>query len=148
MRQDSSRRRRSALASPVFAALLVLVVATGLWQKTSAWAASDHSHRQYYEELAKAPPKDRDRSNPLEGDPTAGIAGQKLFQQYCSECHGRSAEGGRKGPSLRVQEIRSATPGELFWVLTNGVARRGMPVWSKLPELQRWQVVSYLKTLN
>jgi UDP-N-acetylmuramyl pentapeptide phosphotransferase/UDP-N-acetylglucosamine-1-phosphate transferase len=26
--------------------------------------------------------------------------------------------------------------------------RRGMPVWSKLPEAQRWQLVSYLQTLK
>jgi hypothetical protein len=32
--------------------------------------------------------------------------------------------------------------------LTNGVVRRGMPVWSKLPEPQRWQLVTYLKSLG
>lgn len=32
--------------------------------------------------------------------------------------------------------------------MTNGVARRGMPVWSKLPEPQRWQIVSFLKSLG
>jgi len=36
----------------------------------------------------------------------------------------------------------------LFWLLTNGVVRRGMPVWSKLPEPQRWQLVSYIKSLG
>lgn len=34
------------------------------------------------------------------------------------------------------------------WILTNGVVRRGMPVWSKLPEPQRWQLVSFLKSLR
>jgi mono/diheme cytochrome c family protein len=36
----------------------------------------------------------------------------------------------------------------LFWILTNGVVRHGMPVWSKLPEPQRWQLVSYVKSLT
>jgi len=58
------------------------------------------------------------------------------------------AEGGKKGPSLRADEVQDATPGALFWLLTNGVVRRGMPVWSKLPEPQRWQLVSYLKSLR
>jgi len=58
------------------------------------------------------------------------------------------AEGGKKGPSLRSDPVQQATPGTLFWILTNGVVRRGMPVWSKLPEPQRWQLVSYLKSLN
>jgi len=55
---------------------------------------------------------------------------------------------GKKAPSLLVPEVQDATPGALFWVLTNGVVRRGMPVWSKLPEAQRWQMVSYLETLK
>jgi hypothetical protein len=39
-------------------------------------------------------------------------------------------------------------PGALFWLLTNGVVRRGMPVWSKLPEPQRWQLVSFIESLT
>ena len=45
-------------------------------------------------------------------------------------------------------QVQQASPGTLFWILTNGVVRRGMPVWSKLPEPQRWQIVSYLKSLT
>ncbi len=58
------------------------------------------------------------------------------------------AEGGKEGPSLRADEVQQATPGTLFWILTNGVVRRGMPVWSKLPEPQRWQLVSYIRSLT
>lgn len=102
----------------------------------------------YYAELAKAPEKARAKKNPLESDPDAVAAGRKLFAGKCAECHGETAEGGKKGPSLRAKEVQEATPGTLFWVLTNGVVRRGMPVWSKLPEPQRWQLVSYLKSLG
>ena len=100
-----------------------------------------------YAELSKAPRKAMARRNPLETDPDAVSAGANLFDQHCSECHGEFAEGSHKGPSLREDPIRQATPGTLFWLLTNGVVRRGMPVWSKLPEPQRWQLVSYLKSL-
>lgn len=103
--------------------------------------------RDVYAELAKAPEKARTRRNPLEGTAEASAAGRKLFQMYCAQCHGNTAEGGRKGPSLRVPQVQEATPGTLFWVLTNGVVRRGMPVWSRLPEPQRWQIVMYLKSL-
>jgi hypothetical protein len=58
------------------------------------------------------------------------------------------AEGTRKAPSLLADEVQQATPGTLFWLLTNGVARRGMPVWSKLPEAQRWQLVSFIKAMT
>jgi len=101
-----------------------------------------------YAELSKSPKKASQRRNPLAGDPDAVAAGANLFDQHCAECHGEMAEGGRKGPSLRADPVRQATPGTLFWILTNGVVRRGMPVWSKLPEPQRWQLVSYLMSLS
>ncbi|HEY6349767.1 MAG TPA: cytochrome c [Candidatus Angelobacter sp.] len=101
-----------------------------------------------YAELEKAPENARMRSNPLEGDSNAVAAGRKLFGQHCALCHGKTGDGGRKGPSLRAPEVRDATPGMLFWILTEGVVRRGMPVWSKLPEQQRWQIVCYLKSLD
>jgi len=101
-----------------------------------------------YAELQKAPEKARNRPNPLQNDPEAVAAGAILFEQHCAECHGKSAEGSRKAPSLRASEVQSATPGTLFWLLTNGVVRKKMPVWSKLPEPQRWQLVRYIKSLG
>jgi mono/diheme cytochrome c family protein len=114
-------------------------------QKESAPAPKDDS---VYAELAKAPKKAVGRRNPMERDPEAVAAGANLFDQHCAECHGATAEGGRKGPSLLAPQVQEATPGALFWILTNGVVRRGMPVWSKLPEPQRWQLVSYIKSLG
>lgn len=101
-----------------------------------------------YAELQKAPEKARERRNPLENDPDAVVAGALLFEQHCAECHGKSSEGTRKAPSLRAPEVQNATPGTLFWLLTNGVVRKKMPVWSKLPEPQRWQLVRYIKSLG
>lgn len=101
-----------------------------------------------YAEIRKAPEKARAKRNPLEKDPDALAAGRILFEQRCAECHGDNAEGGKKGPSLRAREIQDAEPGAIFWILTNGVVRKGMPVWSKLPEPQRWQLVSFLKSLG
>ena len=99
-------------------------------------------------EIGKAPAKARAKHNPLEKDPEAVAAGRTLFEQRCAECHGANATGGKKGPSLRAPEIQNAEPGAVFWILTNGVVRKGMPVWSKLPELERWQLVSYIKSLG
>lgn len=101
-----------------------------------------------YAELAKAPEKARAKRNPLATDPDAIAAGANLFDQHCTECHGDAGEGSRKGPSLLKEPVQSAAPGSLFWLLTNGVVRRGMPVWSKLPEPQRWQLVRYIKSLG
>jgi mono/diheme cytochrome c family protein len=108
-----------------------------------------HKHREStYAALAEASEKARARKNPFEGDPQAVAAGGKLFEQHCAECHGAKAGGTRRGASLLQEEVQQATPGTLFWVLTNGVVRRGMPVWSKLPEPERWQIVTFLQSLK
>jgi mono/diheme cytochrome c family protein len=125
--------------------IMLLAVAAVSGAQSSAPAAKSSS---VYAELGKAPKKAIARRNPLEKDPEAVAGGEKLFELHCGECHGEMAEGGKKGPSLRADEVQQATPGTLFWVLTNGVVRRGMPVWSKLPEPQRWQLVSYIKSLG
>ena len=109
-------------------------------------SATHDSHD--YSELNRAPAKARIRVNPFQNDPDAIVAGQILFEDHCAECHGVAGMGGKKGPDLRDPEVQNATAGTLFWLLTNGVAWKGMPVWSKLPEAQRWQLVRYLKSLG
>ncbi len=101
-----------------------------------------------YDEIKRAPDKARIRKNPLESDPGAANAGGKLFERDCAGCHGLKGEGGKRAPSLLRDEVQQATPGALFWVLTNGVVWHGMPVWSKLPEPQRWQIVTFLKSFR
>jgi len=127
------------------AVVLLLTVGVATAQTTTTSASKDNS---VYAELAKAPTKAAARRNPLDTDPDAVAAGGKLFALHCAECHGDMALGGKKGPSLRAAEVQQSTPGALFWLLSNGVVRRGMPVWSKLPEPQRWQLVSFIKSLT
>ena len=137
-------------ALAVYISLLTLSVA--LAQSRSSGKSPSGAAPKYdpaiYAELQKAPEKARNRTNPLQNDPDAVAAGAILFEQHCAECHGNSAEGSRKAPSLQVPEVQTATPGTLFWLLTNGVVRKKMPVWSKLPEPQRWQLVRYIKSLG
>jgi mono/diheme cytochrome c family protein len=124
--------------------LLVATTCLGQHEKPVVHTAQPSSH---YAELTRAPEKERVKQNPFSHDPDAIRAGRLLFARHCAECHGESTEG-KKGPSLRADEVQNAPPGALFWVLTNGVVRRGMPVWSRLPEPQRWQLVSYIKSLG
>jgi mono/diheme cytochrome c family protein len=99
-------------------------------------------------ELDKAPQKARAARNPVQNDPEAVAAGKKLFGMHCAECHGEFAEGTRRAPNLHDSQVQDAPPGAIFWVLTNGIVWHGMPVWSKLPEPQRWQLVTYIKSLR
>jgi mono/diheme cytochrome c family protein len=98
--------------------------------------------------MSRVPEKERAATNPMATDPDAPLAGAKLFQQHCASCHGHDAEGKSKHPGLHSDVVRDAQPGELQWLLTNGSLRRGMPSWSRLPGEQRWQIVTYLKTLK
>jgi mono/diheme cytochrome c family protein len=128
-----------------FAALLALHGVRALARKRGT--ATPKNRGWDYSALAEAPEKARAWRNPMEADPDTPAAGKKLYGQYCAECHGRTGEGGKRGPGLRAAEVQQAAPGALFWILTNGVVRRGMPVWSKLPEPKRWQIVNYLQSL-
>jgi mono/diheme cytochrome c family protein len=127
---------------------VLLPASIAIAQRDKAAAHEYKDDPLIYAELSKAPQKARAKRNPLQKDPDAVAAGRNLFEQHCTECHGNSAEGGRKGPSLRAEEVQNAEPGAIFWILSNGVVWRGMPVWSKLPEPQRWQLVSYIKSLG
>ena len=135
----------TARTTKLLASAIVLLFGIATAQTNSAQAKKGNS---VYAELTKAPKKAAARRNPLEADLDAVAAGHKLFDLHCAECHGEMAEGGKKAPSLRADEVQQATPGVLFWLLTNGVVRRGMPVWSKLPEPQRWQLVRFIKSLG
>ncbi len=99
--------------------------------------------------LSRVPQKDIARENPLASNPEAAQAGERLFRQHCAECHGENA-GGRNGKPdlLHSSHVGEATQGQLFWLLTNGSLKNGMPSWSRLPEQQRWAIVSYLKTFD
>ncbi len=94
--------------------------------------------------LDRVPARFRLRPNPFQGTPEAAAAGAKLFARHCANCHAPGVTGRFRGPALNSFQIRHAPPGALFWVITNGVVRRGMPPWAKLPEAQRWQIVTYL----
>jgi mono/diheme cytochrome c family protein len=141
-----------AVAAALAACGLLLAASVVLAQSPNSDKPPAVTAQEYdpaiYAELQKAPEKARLRANPLQNDPDAVAAGAILFEQHCAECHGDAARGGNKGPSLRAAEVQAATPGAIFWVLTNGVVRKGMPVWSKLPEPQRWQLVRYIKSLG
>jgi mono/diheme cytochrome c family protein len=132
----------------IVATVALVCASRALPQRDTATTRKHGKDALVYAELAKAPQKARAKRNPLEKDADAVAAGRILFEQHCTECHGDLAEGGKKGPSLRVEQVQNVEPGAIFWILTNGVVWRGMPVWSKLPEPQRWQLVTYIKSLG
>jgi mono/diheme cytochrome c family protein len=128
----------------IYSATLALVFLICL----TAGKAAAETRKTDYAALISAPEKAQAKKNPLANDPEAVAAGGKLYEQHCADCHGAKGGGTRRGASLLRDEVQESRPGALFWLLTNGVVRHGMPVWSKLPEPERWQLVTFLKSLR
>jgi mono/diheme cytochrome c family protein len=144
------RTSRIPLRAPALRLTLLTVLLTAFSCRVRAQGLDANAAREAktYHALEVVPQKARAGSNPLESDPEAVRAGGKLFEEHCADCHGKKAEGGKKGAGLLKPQVAQASPGTLFWILSNGVLWRGMPDWSKLPEPQRWQLVAFLKSLK
>ncbi|MGC2195743.1 MAG: cytochrome c [Terriglobales bacterium] len=98
----------------------------------------------------RAPAEAAARRNPLAHRPEAAAGGEKLFKRNCAECHGEDGAGLAKkhAADLQLPVVQEQSDGTLFWKVTNGNTDRGMPSFSRLPELQRWQLVLYLRALR
>lgn len=90
------------------------------------------------------------KANPLAKRPETAAGGKKLFLKNCAECHGNDGLGIEKKHSANLSSpsVQEQSDGALFWKITNGNFDRGMPSFSQLPELQRWQLVLYLRTIK
>jgi cytochrome c peroxidase len=94
-------------------------------------------------------------ASPLDLTDADLAAGRATFAARCASCHGSEGKGGepaRAGalpPSnLTRADLRTHADGELFWVITNGIAASGMPAFSRLSDVERWQVVAHVRTLG
>jgi len=98
----------------------------------------------------RAPQSAVARHNPLSDRRELAAGGRKLFARNCADCHGSDGSGNEKKHSadLQLPMVQEQSDGALFWKISNGNTVRGMPSWSNLPELQRWQLVLYVRTLK
>jgi len=117
-----------------------------------ALAAALHGQNTAYQQDPnwRAPQEAAACANPLAHKPEAVAGGQKLFHRNCTECHGEDGSGliKKHAADLLLPAVQDQTDGTLFWKITNGNVDRGMPSFSKLPELQRWQLVLYVRMLK
>src|SRR5277367_1821766 len=95
-----------------------------------------------------APASSNQLKNPYAGQPTAAATGARFYTTNCGSCHGIKGRGTGNVPPLSEGPTQSASDGEVFWFITTGAADNGMPAWGTLPERQRWQIVTYLKSLK
>ncbi len=96
----------------------------------------------------RVPEKAAQRQNPLRDKPELGAGGRKIFERNCQQCHGDQQHERKNGaPDLASAAVQQETEGTLFWRISSGNARKGMPTFSGLPEVQRWQLVSYIRSM-
>jgi mono/diheme cytochrome c family protein len=132
-------RRRSNL--PMALALIGMLVGCATTAR-SQQAARHESHDW-------TPPSDAaGKANPLAGRTELAAGGQKLFRQRCAQCHAEDGIGSPRAPDLTRRAVQAQSDGALFWRISAGNAYAGMPSFSYLPELQRWQLVLHLRTMT
>jgi mono/diheme cytochrome c family protein len=94
-----------------------------------------------------APVAAEGKANPLGGRADVLAGGKKVFRQRCSSCHREDGTGTSRGPNLMTAVVQKQSDGALYWKISSGNSRTGMPSFSFLPEPQRWQLVAYLRSL-
>jgi glucose/arabinose dehydrogenase/cytochrome c5 len=127
---------------PVWTNFLLAVFCTLLVVSASAIAVAQDAH------FHNAPVSSAQEKNPVAGQPTAVSAGAELYAKNCASCHGPTGKGTGNIPDLAQGPTQTAPDGELFWFITKGSVPNGMPAWGSLPEQDRWQIVSFLKSLK
>ena len=93
-----------------------------------------------------APDSAKALRDPVEGQPQAMEAGRRLYARNCLSCHGKNGQGSGNVPSLADAKLDSVPAGEVFWFITKGSKKNGMPSWAFLPEQQRWQIVTFVRS--
>jgi glucose/arabinose dehydrogenase len=117
---------------------VLFVAASTSWVSVCAQDATFH----------QAPASALATKNPYAGQADAVQAGQRIYTRNCGACHGRGGLGNANIPPLVASEVQSAPDGAIFWYITRGDKENGMPSWAALSEEQRWQVISYIKSLR
>jgi glucose/arabinose dehydrogenase len=95
-----------------------------------------------------APASAKATKNPYDGQEAAKVAGKRLYARNCLSCHGKTGKGTGNVPSLVDGNLDSVTPGEVFWFITRGSKANGMPSWAFLPAKQRWEIVTFVKSMG
>lgn len=82
------------------------------------------------------------------------VGGTEHYAAHCASCHG--APGVLRGdignglypkPADLTHVAQRYTPGELFWILKNGIKMSGMPAWNDHSDEELWGTVAFLEKL-
>ncbi len=122
-----------------------VVLAAGVAFGTAAWAQGEW----------KAPIEAHGVKNPItKFDPKEKAEAKKVIETNCVPCHGSSGKG--DGPAAAAlptkpadwtsDKVQKQSDGDIFWKISTG--RGAMPPWKSLSEKERWELVSYIRSLR
>jgi mono/diheme cytochrome c family protein len=81
--------------------------------------------------------------------------GQERYNIYCAPCHDRTGNGRgmvvqrgyRQPPSFHIDRLKTAEPGYIFDVITNGFG--AMPDYrAQINVRDRWRIIAYIRALQ
>jgi len=132
------------------------VLGTAIGLAVSTWTvdfiASAHEGHKH----PHAPASAKKLKNPLTTTDENIEAGRVLFNKNCATCHGEDGKAKTdvakamkvKPTNLTDKAMHGITDGEIYWVVTNGIKKSGMPTFkSKAADNERWQMTLYVKHL-
>lgn len=82
------------------------------------------------------------------------VNGTSHFAEHCATCHSAPgveaddmADGMYPKPPVLTDAAKRYTPGELFWILKNGIKMSGMPSWGEHGDEDLWNTVAFMERL-
>jgi mono/diheme cytochrome c family protein len=89
-------------------------------------------------------------------DAAFAAEGLVLYEEYCLPCHGAPGvaphpigKGLTPLPANLLPAARTWSPGEIHWVVKNGLKMTGMPAWEfRMTEREIWSVVAFVRSMR
>lgn len=132
-------------------------------EKTETVAPTEVDHMEDMGHLhIETPEEFANLNNPFHDNVEAIEVGEELYSTYCAACHGVEGKGDGPAAEALVPQpasladslmMRELSDSYLFWRVSEGGIQEpfnsAMPPWEGvLTEEQRWQVISYIRTLS